>query len=495
MRNLKLGEIKSVYTNIKMLAKSAFEKNNFEEAIKHIESAAEIAYMFNWIYSDNELESLLSNISFKIINRRKEIIPINNRIVLYDVFALDNRGLTQQYLRAFISWDVEILYIFEGKSLSNSSKILEELKAYPKAEVFIVDSDLSKENKINKIYEKIVEFRPQKAFLHLHPASAVATILWNSLIEVTRYQINLTDHAFWLGTKCIDYSLEFRDYGCTVSYEKRGLAKDQLLIQPYYPITDCKPFTGFPNEVKNNHIKIFTGGAYYKMYGKSGIFFQLLTKLLEIDINVIIIIAGSGNDNPLKEFIKNNSLEKRVFMLGPRPDITYIFEQCDIYLSTYPLTGGLMGQYAAVCKKPILTYTSADIPCNFSEGFIGWKKGDQFKLTHTEIDSFMVEAKLLIENESYRKEKGIENSKHIISSEEFSVNLKNLVNKNNMEYSFVKENIDYNVFSQYYIECENKYLNNFDSLIVSRYRLKTIYLFPYIFLFKVLRKISQFFLK
>jgi hypothetical protein len=157
--------------------------------------------------------------------------------------------------------------------LSHSKQIISEIKAYSKAELFIVDKSLTKTEKIKSISSKIIDFKPEKAFLHLYPSSVVAVTVWNSLKEVIRYQINLSDHAFWLGTKCINYSLEFRNYGCTVSYEKRNLSEDKLLIQPYYPIMQCESFIGFPQHIADDAIKIFTGGSYYKMYGKSDFFF------------------------------------------------------------------------------------------------------------------------------------------------------------------------------------------------------------------------------
>lgn len=483
MRELGIKEIKSVFDSIKILAKKEFLIGNYETSLKHIETAADLAYMFNWIYTDEELENLLTQISFALLNdSRENFTPISGRVLFYDVFALDNRGLTQQYLRALIAWQVEILFVFDGNDLSNSNKILEEIKAYPKAELFAVDTNLSRVDRIKVIHNKISEYKPEKAFLHLHPSSVVAVSVWNSLEEVTRYQVNLTDHAFWLGTKCIDFNLEFRNYGCTVSYEKRNLSKDQSLIQPFYPIVECKPFIGLPLEITEKSIKIFTGGAYYKMYGKSGKFFELLEILLSTDVNVVILIAGSGDDAPLKEFINSNNFDKRIFILGSRPDITHVFEKCDIYLCTYPLTGGLMGQYAAVCSKPILAYTSPDIPCNFSEGFVGWNASSDYKITHTEIDSFTEEAKLLIKSKIYRERKGLENTKHIISPKEFSQNLHDIVSTNRMQSQSVIEDIDYESFSEYYVECENKYLKQFDLFILGRFRMKTLFLFPKIFI-------------
>lgn len=488
MCKLSEHQIKTIFNKTKYLAQKEFRNKNYELSLKYVETAAEIAYTFNWIYFDEELENLILKISAEIITKKPNFIPIQGRIVFYDVFALDNRGLTQQYLRALISWGVEILFVYEGYDLANSKQILSEIKAYSKAELFVVESSLTKVKKIEYVYNKILAFKPEKAFLHLHPSSVVAVSIWNALKEVTRYQINLTDHAFWLGTKCIDYLLEFRDYGCTVSIEKRGLSQSMLLVQPYYPIMDCKSFVGFPELIPKDSIKIFTGGAYYKMYGKSNMFFKLLKTLIELHSQVIILMAGNGDEVPILKFIKDNNFQNRLFLLGSRPDITHVFENCDIYLSTYPITGGLMGQYAASLAKPILSFSSEDIPCNFTEGFINWNRNAEYKITHMTLDSFLSEALKLIESKSYRERIGQEIKKYIITEKDFSVSLKQLVTFNKMEKPFIKEIIDYNVISDLFLETENNYLNKFNFFIVTRFKFRTFYLFPQTFLAFIFEK-------
>jgi hypothetical protein len=471
-------EIQNIFEKIKLLALKEFKNKNYERSLEYVEAAANVAYTFNWKYSDVILEDLLVDISGSIIAERPLFIPIQGRIVFYDVFALDNRGLTQQYLRALISWGIDLLFIFEGEDLSHSKQIISEIKAYSKAELFIVDKSLTKTEKIKSISSKIIDFKPEKAFLHLYPSSVVAVTVWNSLKEVIRYQINLSDHAFWLGTKCINYSLEFRNYGCTVSYEKRNLSEDKLLIQPYYPIMQCESFIGFPQHISDDAIKIFTGGSYYKMYGKSDFFFKLLKILIELNSKVVILLAGNGDDAPIKKFISANKYERRLLLLGSRADITHVFENCDIYLSTYPFTGGLMGQYAASLAKPILSYSSNDIPFNFLEGIVKWNTTADYKITHTTLDSFEAEALKMIESKSYREKKGNENKKHIITEKEFSEHLRKLVTLNRMDTPFVKEDIDYKVFSDLYIENENKYLKQFNYLIVSQFKFQSLLLFP-----------------
>jgi len=476
MKKVNFKDIIKTFNKIKHLAIKSFENGDHEKALKHISTAAELAYKFNWIYTDDDLEKLLKEIGERVIIKNK-FSPKEGRIVFYDVFCIENRGLTQQYIRALMNWDIELLYIFEGNNLDGSNKIIKELKAYPKAKIFWISTKLADIEKMQQFYNVIVDFQPEKAFLHLHPSSAMAVSLWNCVPQTLRYQINLTDHAFWLGIKCIDFSLEFRNYGCTVSYEKRNLPKRKLLIQPYYPIMECKPFIGFPEQIKGDAIKIFTGGAYYKMYGGSGLFFKLLKILFELNSKVVVLLAGSGDDTPIKKFVSENKYEERLFLLGSRPDITHVFEKSDIYLSTFPITGGLMGQYAASLAKPILSYTSEDIPCNCTEGFLDWNINSDFKITHTSLDSFVEEALKLIENKSYRIFKGEENKKHIISEDEFSNHLKQLIELNT-ETPFEKETINYKVFSNIYIESENEYLKQFNFFLVKRFRFQSFLLFP-----------------
>ena len=47
---------------------------------------------------------------------------------------------------------------------------------------------------------------------------------------------------------------------------------------------------------------------------------------------------------------------ERVYTSKYRKDISQLFRNCDIYYGTYPLSGGLMCQYAAAFGNPILAY-------------------------------------------------------------------------------------------------------------------------------------------
>lgn len=486
MAQLKEIDISKSYKKIVKFAEKAFLNGDYEDCLGYIETASNLAYSFNIIYTDVCLEKLLTNICSKVL-LSSSINPIGKRIILHDVFGLANRGLTQQYLRAFVKLGYEILYILENKS-NYSDAILDELSNYEKATIYLVDSKDNKIDKIKKISQVITDYRPEKAFLHLHPSSVVAVVVWNNFKDIIRYQINLTDHAFWLGVNCINYSLEFRDYGCTVSVEKRGINKEKILIQPYYPILDCAPFAGLPKGLKEKTL-IFTGGAYYKMYGDNNEFFKILIGLVTRFQNVVILIAGEGNQVPLEQFIKENNFENKILLIGKRTDINHIFVNTDIYLSTYPITGGLMAQFAAVNGKPILSYSPKDIPCNDVDSLLTINKDSYRKLTHDSHEAFFNYAKLLIDDKFQRQFEGDILRKRVITVDGFAELLAhNLDSHDLLEFETVV--IDYKRFVSLYLEVANKYIYNFHLLILKRFRIKAFLYFPkYFFDKKVLKLI------
>lgn len=226
-----------------------YKNKEYHKVMDAISLMANMAYNINSFYTDDALEEFIDRVSLDFVKRNKDITPIENKWIFYDSFGWDNRGLTQQYIRALISWNVEFLFIFENFSESLSKEILLELKNYNKASIYIVDNTTPLEKRLNKLVKVIENYNPSKAFLHLTPWNPFSFLLWNRFADIERFQINLTDHAFWLGKKCFDYCIEFRDYGYNISLKHRGIPKEKLLLAPFYPIVDTQNrFEGFPKK-------------------------------------------------------------------------------------------------------------------------------------------------------------------------------------------------------------------------------------------------------
>ncbi|RZK04114.1 MAG: hypothetical protein EOO43_22810, partial [Flavobacterium sp.] len=278
--------------------------------------------------------------------------------------------MTQQYIKAFIAAGIEFAYIYEEVDLSRITLILQEISEYPGATLFTFKELLPREERIKQIHSFILEYNPSKFFMHIMPWDVVAVGVCSLLVGIDRYNINATDHTFWLGASNIDFSIEFRNYGYSVSLEKRGLKEEQLLMLPYYPPVNRTQFKGFPKSVSDDDIKIFSGGSIYKICGDDQAYFKLIKRLLNENKNVKLLFAGTGDNKYLMNFIEDNGFSNRIYFIGNRTDIIEVFENCDIYLGTYPITGGLMSQFAAKASKPILAYADISLSISFVEGFV-----------------------------------------------------------------------------------------------------------------------------
>lgn len=418
---LTLKDIIKSYEAIKKLAVEEFHKGNLQQSLYYIDQATVLAQQFNWIYSDNELEYLLSEISNKIINTPTRYTPEINRVVIFDDYCR-SFVLVLQYIKALVASSVEILYI-TGKDFTNDrlGYALNTIKEFPNLKVEIIPQDKNILNRIRLIHEKVCDFQPSKLFLHLTAKSVFIPTLYSLPKEITKYIINLADQTFWLGSKGIDYSLEFRQFGATVSFEKRELKKEQLLSVPFYPIADNTPFAGFP-EVTKGKVVIFSGGDFYKTINPQNTYWNLVKSILDENPNVVFLMAtkveNRGAKDFLNDFIEKNNFENRFIYLGFRSDINEVFKHCDIYMGTCPASGSLMSQLAAINAKPILQFYLPDTPDDETEAALCHNRN--INISFTQKDKFLEEAKKLINNAEYRRTRGSEIKSAMFTEEQFN---------------------------------------------------------------------------
>lgn len=475
--NLKKEDIIRSYNYTKKLAFKAFKAGDFEKSLHYIQISTHVAYNFNWIYSDDDFEQLLTKISNALLKPKSNYKCLSNHYVFYDSFSTDNRALTQQYIRALMALGCDFLYIAESsKKNEQGEDIFKELESYKKVEVFEIPQNIGSKEILTLVYDKIVSYKPTKLFMHIHPWSVSAITVFNALPKgIIKYKINLTDHAFWLGNRCLDYSVEFRPRGCTLSEERRNISKDQILFLPYYPIKGDHIFKGFPKECTKEKIIIFSGGSPYKVYGKNGEYFDLIRNILIENPNTIFLYAGDGDLAPMRKFIKRNYLKERFILIGNRRDINAVFEHCDIYLGTYPIQGGLMSQLAAINGKPIIAYASNDLD-GIVEGIVCYN--GIMHITYTDKNLFFNEVKHLIDDADYRKQKGSEIKACLPTKKQFEENFQKLLNSDKTEFNYKDVKINYDAVFQLYLEIENKFQYVYKTLILKEFKLKTVYLNP-----------------
>ncbi|MDP5145075.1 hypothetical protein ORI98_01290 [Shewanella sp. ULN5] len=457
------------FVNFKEYAKLAFKRAKYDEACKLIKTASKIAYHFNFKYSDKELDGLIKELSIKNIIKGNFNGQLG-KYVFYDSFGYDNRGLTQQYIKALKKWDVDFLYILESEN-SQCCNIIQELNEHEKAEILVLPSFESYIAKSQLIYEKISQYNPEKIFMHLAPWSVEALIAMHAIAGPKKYLIDLTDHAFWLGADVAEYYISFRGYGEFISNEFRGISADKIMRQPYYPIINNDEFKGFDFDTDDKTI-IFTGGTYYKMYGEGNTFLNIIVRICKENPNAIVLIAGSGEPSPINKIIRDNNLQDKVYLIGNRSDISSVFKNIDIYLNTYPIIGGLMSQYAVSHNKPLIGYTSKNIPCNVTEGLFVNVTNRQIGFTYYDLDDLHHEINRLISCKTYRVNKANECFDIIPTEEEFFIELKNNVENSKVIGSVEKiDDFDIEKFSSLYFDMENNYIKSYDRVKLSEMKL------------------------
>ena len=398
-------------TAIRILSQShrkiieAYNDNKLEQAVSWMIIRANALYELQTVFYDGLIENTVAGISDKILSsclNNKSYNSCGNRIVYYDSFCRDRKGLSNQYVNALISTGMEFLLITENTDFEKT-EIYQCVNNCPRANYYIVPSKSSPLNKIVSIFNIIYTYCPSKLVLQLLPWSIPALVAISYLPkEITRINVNITDHAYWAGASLMDYNIEFRKYGEDISIERRGFNIEQEKYLPYYPYIFNLPFSGYGSIQTEGKVVLFWGGALYKVYDENFVFFELISKVLNKHENVICICAGGGNPEPLLTYIKKKGLEAVWHYIGTRDDIYQVIENCDIYVNTYPLGGGLMCQYAAMAAKPILAYGNPEFRADAIEGVLNT---DQH-ITFFDETSFLKRADDLISNKPLRDDLG-----------------------------------------------------------------------------------------
>ena len=446
-------DIENIYRDLIRSAYKNYAKNKLERVLKDLETAADWAYSFNHIYTDHEAEQLVKQIGDIAVEPMRIISPKANHCVLIDSFLLDNRGLSQQYLRAMKANGLHILVIYTNAGGVPGKDTIAEIKAYDKAEIITYPKGICRVDEAKHVVKAIAGFSPEHIFLHLTPWDTVALMASHALKGATVYQINLTDHAYWLGAEFIDYNLEFRPYGMTVSLEKRGLKPKQCLSLPFYPVTPISAqFAGFP-QMPDDAIKVFTGGALYKMLGKDDIFFRIMERILNVSPRVYILVAGFKPDKRFDDKIVKIKGRERVLQIGVRMDIDEVFENIDIYLGTYPMTGGLMTQYAAKHAKPVIAYHDEGGVMNAIEEVVNYYQQEFHSFTA--IDAMAAYAEKLIGDEDFRLSQGKLLQEGIMNEERFNQEFYKIITSHQSSFIWQKDQIDYESFFERYLDLEN----------------------------------------
>ena len=449
-------DIRSGLRAIKKMAEKAYANEDDMRSVHFIDAYMRIAEQFNLNYTDDGIEVLLKKLAKRNIMVSEGWTPNSERWVLYDDFCT-TYVLGLQWLEAMASSGKKILYVTTRDIASENRhrNIMEEVSKYENVTpVVIPQGEVLTRAQI--LYDEISRFQPSKIVLHKFPAHSVSYYVLPVLPQgVMKYVINLSDQTYWGGVKSIDYCLEFRPFGSSVSLQRRGLKEKQLLMVPYYPANDNNLFQGLPVERGYDRVIIFSGGDYYKTLDKDRTYWNLVRELLTTFPQVVFLFATKNipeGDSEIHKFIADNHFENRFYYIAFRPDIYQVLAHCDIYMGTCPTSGALMSQLAAINAKPILQYYAPGTPDDETEQAICIN--NTFAISFHDKSAFFKEAERLITSPDYRKKQGERLKKAMMNREQFNELVVKTLDTNQSQLPINSFVIDYTGLDDrwYYLE-------------------------------------------
>lgn len=480
MRYLSKQNVCYVYEKLKRQAGIYLDGNDLERAIHLIETAAQWGYHYTYRYADDELEEYLQRIAKEVkISLHEVSAPHGSkdeRIVFVCNRMVDNWEVTQQYSRALAASGIPTLIIVINRdSKEGNENIRSELRQAENITVKWVEDSQDYIEVVVEIASLIYNYQPTKILAHVWPWDTRPIVAIMAAKKCPCYNINFNDHSFWIGKSMLDYLIEFRPYGSTISIEKRGLKPEQLIYLPYYPIISTNiPFQGFPFD-RNGKVVIFTGGSAYKMLGKDNLYFDNLDAILGDNPNAVVLLA-CGTLGPINERISKMKNKAQVFTTTFRKDIASLFLNSDIYYATYPMSGGLMSQYAATLSRPIIAYVKEPCALDEIDGIVNYH--NDLPISFYSCAELKAYASRLCKDKDYRIEEGKRLYDSMIKQAEFESVFIDMMHGKHSISDHKLLNIDYDSISQFYLDFHNTYSAGNLILLIKALKLNAFLYFP-----------------
>lgn len=478
MNDYNREDIIGIIQKLKRIAETGLRKNDTEQALEATAACAKIQYFWLQQFTDEELEKIVRKIAEKCPGSKYE--AESNTVLFYDEPGFDLRALGIVYLKGLAMAGFRVVFITRSESKDKQPILHKALQDYDIIyEYYPMNASYS--SQVRNLSSLILKYKPFAVLAH----SSAFDPVWPTVFSAfsgcfERYVVNLTDHGFWLGKDSIDYVLEFRDFGASISLDHRKLPLSKLIKLPYYPYIDkAIEFQGLPFD--ENSRFIFTGGSLYKTLSEDHKYYRMVGTLLEEFPDLKYLYAGYGDDTDLRAM--SDQFPGRVFHIKERTDLYQIMKRCTFYMNSYPVVGGLMTQYAAASGKLPLTLNHA----GRANGML--IDDERAGVFFTDSEKLMNEARRLLSDEAYLAQRSQEIEQEVLTPEQFSQELRSALTQHTTSYQIT--HLSLNVES---LHKEHAYMFNESNLylaITQKRHKKLVRYFPLLFIKKAMNKIRK----
>jgi len=422
----------------------AYRNGELFKTICYLRYLSSFYYRINYKFADDELEGIMYITAHKLLGKTVLECCDENTVLFYDNFGLMTRGLANIYVKALIKLGFHVIWVLYD-FLPDVFELQNYYQSFDNIELYVIPKQTILE-RMHRLQQIIQEGRPRHIFVYTTPddvagLGVMATVTGNS----DRYLIDLTDHAFWLGKCAVDWIIGFRNYGYNIAIQCRGVAPEKVVILPYYPDSrENYPFEGMPFDVEKSEF-IFSGGSPYKIEGDSA-YQEIVQYILEGYPNVKFVYAGNGTNQTLDEL--ECKFPTQFFHINERKDLDAILRRAKFFLSTYPIAGGLMIQFALQNRcVPLSLCHSKGSPTDLKNMLLVPQKAN---FIFYEKERLLAEIDRLMQDRAYISSIRKELTGQVISEERFTENLKQLILNKKTEFVGARENIDIEPFLAIY---------------------------------------------
>lgn len=465
----------------------AFEEQNVFKTVCYLRFLSHFCYSINYTFSNDRLEEITQEISLKYLGNTKIENAKEDTVVFYDGFGLLERGLANIYVNALEKLGYKVVWIL----YSHAPEIDDILKKYKKREniSFFIISNSTILERMKELRDKIKEISPEYLFVYTMPDDVCGVGTISTITgKIERYLIDLTDHAFWLGKCAADWFIEFRNYGYNIGMRYRKILSDRMVILPYYPAGRKEyAFEGVPFD-GNEFEFVFSGGSPYKIEGKTT-YEEIVRYILQTYKDIKFVFASNNTNEIIKKLCKD--FPNRFFHIGERKDLDAVLQRAKFYLSTYPISGALMTQYAL--QNQCIPITLSDEMMGVADPTTWMLEPQKVNFVFYKKEDVLLEIDRLMSSESYYLKRKTELENQIISEEEFIRQLNCLLKHKKTEFVKTRQDIDMKKFLEVYRD--NATYKKYCEMIYNS-RNKWIYRkHPFIILERKLRGIMERYIK
>ncbi len=423
-------------------------------------------HKLNQELTDTVLENQLLKISSNQFPE-ETVTPNADLIMLYDSIGVDNIALSYHYLSFLVDSGRSFVYVVRD---SGKNRLLLEMAENCENCLTVIHyQEKGYLDTAKKIRDVVTQYSPATVIMHMNNTDVAGFVGFSNLNGIQKFYINHGDEQFWIGKALLDYCIEFRSTGKDISHRLREIPLERILLQPYYPIIQQHEFCGLELQEENQNRKIiFSGGRFVKTYGRNFQYLKMVRDILYDNENACFVFAGNGNSTPMQAFVRKSGLERRWIITTYRPDLYEVIKRADVYLSTFPLFGGLMTQTAAVAGTPI-------VELNANTGNSSYDVLpllENCKIVFDSVQECSEQVKCLLGNDAYKDKIGKELQKSLISKELFDSNFYEILSDKKSRFVFTEVYFDQAKSAQDYLDAENNGLHSIPLVLRNRHMLR-----------------------